>query len=173
MNDPNSPADPPRPSDGPAATRPRRLRGVRKAVGRLAPILSLLLVGGLLYLVNYRFDYVAILPGGADVVSERLTISGTKLYPPKGQVMWATVGLRRGLSVFDLLDGWLRSDTDVFPRREILGDESRKQSDQRSRAEMDDAKLVARVTVARRLGYKTTDGGAEILDDSTTARGRT
>lgn len=133
-------------------------------MSRVAPVLSLVLVGGLIYLVNYRFDYVEILPGSADVVSERLTISGTKTYPPEGKVMWATVGLRRGLTVFDLLDGWLRSDTDVFPREDILGDETRKQSDQRSRAEMDDAKLVARVTVARRLGYKTTDGGAEILD---------
>lgn len=126
--------------------------------------LSVIALGGVLYLANHRFDYVAILPGNADVVNERLTISGTKTYPAQGKVMWATVGLKRGLGVFELVDGWLQSDTDVFHRKDILGDESNKESEQRSKAEMDDAKLVARVTVARRLGYPTEDGGAEIVD---------
>lgn len=144
-------------------SRPRRDKG-RTLRNRIAPLLSLVVVGGLIYGMNYRFDYVEILPGSADVVSERLTISGTRTFKPNGSIMWATVGLRRGLGVFDLIDGWLRSDTDVFPRKEILGEETRTQSDQRSRAEMDDAKLVARVTVARRLGFRTSDGGAEILD---------
>ena len=144
-------------------SRPPRVNG-RTLRNRIAPLLSLVVVGGLIFGMNYKFDYVEILPGSADVVSERLTISGTKTFKPKGTVMWATVGLRRGLGVFELLDGWLRSDTDVFPRKEILGDETRTESDLRSRAEMDDAKLVARVTVARRLGFRTSNGGAEILD---------
>ena len=174
--DPSTPSAPPpsielsRPDSGGTGNRPENRRSF---LNRLAPVLSLALVGGLLYLMNYKFDYVEILPGSADIVSERLTISGTKTYPAEGEVMWATVGLRRGLGVFDLLDGWLRSDYDVFPRKEILGDETRKESDQRSRAEMDDAKLVARVTVARRLGFKTSNGGAEILDLDPTAPAHT
>ena len=150
-----------RPS-GPQSTRRSPIS--RKVIKNLAPLFSIAAVGFVLFGLNHRFDYVAILPGSADVVNDRLTISGTKTFPPKGKVMWATVGVKRGLGVFDLIDAWWRSDVDVFPRKEILGDESKKQSDLRSRAEMDDAKLVARVTVARKLGFPTTDGGAEILD---------
>jgi Lon-like protease len=130
----------------------------------LGPVLA---VGGILAffaITSYRFDYVAILPGRADAVNERLKITGAKTYEAKGKIMWATVGLRRGLSVFDFVDAWLSNDTDVFKRKEILGDESNAQSEKRSSAEMDDAKLVARVTVARKLGFPTKDGGAEILD---------
>ncbi len=130
-------------------------------VGRAVPAVILL---GFFALTSHQFDYVAILPGHADVVNERLTITGTKIFPATGKVMWATVGLKRGLNIFDLVDGWLSSDTDIFPRKDILGDDSNKQSEQRSKAEMDDAKLVARVVVARKLGYSTKDGGAEILD---------
>jgi Lon-like protease len=156
------PPEPPAPASAvPSRDGRRSYRQIRHRFGQG---LSIALVGGFLFLINHRFDYVAILPGSADVVNERLTVSGTRTFPPKGKIMWATVGLKRGLGVFELLDGWLQSDTDVFHRKDILGDESNKQSEQRSRAEMDDAKLVARVVVARKLGYPTKDGGAEILD---------
>jgi Lon-like protease len=142
----------------------------------------------------YRFDYVVILPGGTDIVNERITVKASsagatstggssiggsstggsatvgggaaapKTYPADGKLLWATVGVKNDVRGLDLLMGWLRGDSDVFKRELLYGKANRKEAAQQSREEMDDAKSVATVLAARRLGIPTVEGGAEVLD---------
>lgn len=130
-------------------------------VGRVALIVFAVFWIGLAF---YRFPYVAILPGEATVVNDRLRVAGAKEYPSDGEVLWATVGLQKDVRALDLLAGWLRSSVDIYKRDEILGKASDKEADVRSREEMDDAKTVARVVATRRLGFVSKDGGATIVD---------
>jgi PDZ domain-containing secreted protein len=128
----------------------------------------------------YRFDYVVILPGGTDVVNERISIKPSvgsinppitaassvnpPTYPAEGKLLWATVGVKNDVRGLDLLMGWLKGDSDVFKRELLYGKANRKEAAQQSREEMDDAKSVAKVLAARRLGIATVEGGAEVLD---------
>jgi Lon-like protease len=137
-------------------------------------------LGAWIFFNFYKFDYVVILPGGTDIVNERITIRPTgasinppittanlvnpPTYPAEGKLLWATVGVKNDVRGLDLLMGWLKGDSDVFKRELLYGKANRKEAAQQSREEMDDAKSVAKVLAARRLGIATVEGGAEVLD---------
>jgi Lon-like protease len=149
-------------------------QAILKKVGILA------VLGTWVFFNFYKFDYVVILPGGTDVVNERITIKATaantsgapsipagvapKTYPAQGKLMWATVGVKNDVRGLDLLMGWLKGDSDVFKRELLYGKANPKEAAQQSRDEMDDAKSVSKVLAARRLGIATFEGGAEVLD---------
>ncbi len=151
-----------------------RKREVLKRVGLIA------FVGSWIFFNFYKFDYVVILPGGTDIVNERITVRASKgspsaggantdpappkTYPADGKLMWATVGVKNDVRGLDLLMGWLKGDSDVFKRELLYGKANRSEAAQQSREEMDDAKSVAKVLAARRLGIATLEGGAEVLD---------
>ena len=151
-----------------------RNQAILKKVGIVA------LLGAWVVFNLYKFDYVVILPGGTDVVNERITIKATaantsgaasipagvapKTYPAQGKLMWATVGVKNDVRGLDLLMGWLKGDSDVFKRELLYGKANPKEAAQQSRDEMDDAKSVSKVLAARRLGIATLEGGAEVLD---------
>ncbi len=108
--------------------------------------------------------WVEILPGQATSVKAKLKVSGAKQYPSDGQVMWATVGLREKNTVIQLIDGWLRTSVDVKKREEVLGDDTPEESRRVSTAAMADAKTIAKVVAARRVGIATVGGGAKVVD---------
>jgi Lon-like protease len=112
----------------------------------------------------YTFPYVIFVPGGAENVNEKLKIKNVKEYAAKGKIYWATVGVKKEPKGLDMIAAWIDSDADWFPREQIYGKQSTKDSDIQSKAEMEDAKLVATVVAGRRLGYKTLEGGAEVVD---------
>ncbi len=169
--------------------------GLRRKKGEMFKLVGLIgFLGAWIFFNFYKFDYVVILPGGTDIVNERITVkpstapgagtvAGTstgsgapnstnanagsgnpKTYPAKGELLWATVGVKNDVRGLDLLMGWVKGDSDVFKRELLYGKADRKQAAQQSREEMDDAKSVAKVLAARRLGIATVEGGAEVLD---------
>jgi Lon-like protease len=151
-----------------------RKREIFKRVGLIG------FLGAWIFFNFYRFDYVVILPGGTDVVNDRISIKPTvgsinppvtaansvnpPTYPAEGKLLWATVGVKNDVRGLDLLMGWIKGDSDVFKRELLYGKADRKEAAQQSREEMDDAKSVAKVLAARRLGIPTVEGGAEVLD---------
>ncbi len=151
-----------------------RKREILKRVGLIG------FLGAWIFFNFYKFDYVVILPGGTDIVNERITIKPSvgsinppisaadlvnpPTYPAEGKLLWATVGVKNDVRGLDLLMGWLKGDSDVFKRELLYGKANRKEAAQQSREEMDDAKSVAKVLAARRLGIATVEGGAEVLD---------
>jgi Lon-like protease len=165
----------------PGADSRKRFRRMPGGKGEIAKRLVLIgFLGAWIFFNFYKFDYVVILPGGTDIVNERITIRPTgasinppittanlvnpPTYPAEGKLLWATVGVKNDVRGLDLLMGWLKGDSDVFKRELLYGKANRKEAAQQSREEMDDAKSVAKVLAARRLGIATVEGGAEVLD---------
>ena len=166
--------------NSPDMASPNGFWGDKQVILKKVGILAVL--GTWVFFNFYKFDYVVVLPGGTDVVNERITIKATaagagaggtantpagaapKTYPAQGKLMWATVGVKNDVRGLDLLMGWLKGDSDVFKRELLYGKANPKEAAQQSRDEMDDAKSVAKVLAARRLGIATFEGGAEVLD---------
>lgn len=109
-----------------------------------------------------RLPYIVLSPGRADAVGARIVVRQVPRFPPNGQIYWATVSFNQDPSAVQLLLAWLRGDADVHPREEIVGDQSKSETVRESQAEMDDAKLVAKVVAVRRLGFGTSGGGVTI-----------
>lgn len=110
--------------------------------------------------------YVIIRPGSADSVDRRLAVSGVSTFAPKGETLWATVGIIERPSGMQLIAAWLSGEQDAPARREIYGGESRSESRRQSSAQMEDAKQVAEIVAARKLGFAVTGGGAELAEVS-------
>lgn len=112
-----------------------------------------------------RLPYVSLAPGTTADVTRRIEVtSGGPTYDTQGRLLLATVGLRRGLTAPLLLRGWLDDAIDVEPESELFGDESPKESEQRSKVQMDDSKLVATVAALRALGRGPQGEGVRIAD---------
>jgi Lon-like protease len=161
-----------------SGARAEEVRGTKGEILKRVGLIGFL--GAWIFFNFYRFDYVVILPGGTDIVNERISIKPSigsinppitatdplnpPTYPAEGKLLWATVGVKNDVRGLDLLMGWLKGDSDVYKRELLYGKANRKEAAQQSRDEMDDAKSVAKVLAARRLGIATVEGGAEVLD---------
>jgi Lon-like protease len=110
------------------------------------------------------FPYVIFVKGGAEAVNEKIKIEKIKAYPPAGRILWATVGVKKDPRGLDFVAAWLSDEAEIFRRDEIYPKVSNRELDKRSRAEMEDAKLIATVIATRKLGYETSDGGATIVE---------
>jgi Lon-like protease len=108
--------------------------------------------------------YVIIKPGSADSVDRRLSVTGVATFAPKGDVLWATVGVIERPVAFQLIAGWISGSDDVPKRVDIYGKESQQDSRRISTLQMEGAKEVAEVVAARRLGFAVSGGGAEIAE---------
>lgn len=140
------------PSFAPLAEAPRR-SGPRRWLGRLGWGLLALAFAALVVGATFHTDRGLVLPGRADGLEERITVGGQRVYPAKGDVLWATVGVRRSATLLELVRAWLDPSIDVYANRTLFGDETREQTRVRNQVAMDDAKQVAAVVALRRLGY--------------------
>ena len=109
-------------------------------------------------------SYVIIKPGSADPVDRRLRINGVKTYAPTGDTFWATVGVIERPAPLQLIAAWLSGSQDAPKRRDVYGNESPKASRRTSSIQMEDAKQIAVVVAARKLGYPVSGGGAEVAE---------
>ena len=134
-------------------------RDRRRVVGTIA--VAVLWVGLGLIRVG---SYVIVKPGSADDVDRRLDVSGVPSFAPKGQTFWATVGIIERPAPIQMLWAWWSGDQDVPKRSTIYGKESRTESQQASKAQMEGSKQVSEVVAARKLGFRVTGGGAELAE---------
>ena len=135
----------------------RRRRSRRRVITALA--LSVAWVG--LGVVRIS-SYVIVKPGTADAVDRRLDISGVPTFAPKGETFWATVGIIEQPAPIQLFAAWISGEQDAPKRSEVYGDQSRKESGQVSKAQMEGSKQVSEVVAARKLGMLVSGGGAEL-----------
>jgi PDZ domain-containing protein len=98
--------------------------------------------------------YYAIAPGSARQVNDLIRVTGGRVYPPRGQVLFTTVSLGPVQNVYEAVDGWLDPAVDLVPERQILGDaEDRQQYQQQNVQAMDNSKEFAEYVAFRKLGY--------------------
>lgn len=112
----------------------------------------------------YKFPNVIYLPGNADALGERLKVTGTRQYEPKGRVLMATVSQVLEPRFVDMVDAWMRNEADIEKRVDVLGDVSVAESRKISQDMMDNSKQVAMIIAARKLGLKTSGGAVEVLE---------
>ncbi|HEV8114869.1 MAG TPA: S16 family serine protease, partial [Acidimicrobiales bacterium] len=126
-----------------AFTRPGRL-------GTTVGVLFVLLLAAIIAASTIDVPYYAIRPGSARRTNDLVEVPQDRRFPPKGQLLFVTVGVGRLKAL-----GWLLAsrddDVEVVPENVILGtsppDEYREQVNQ----EMVDAKEAATVVALGRL----------------------
>ena len=106
--------------------------------------------------------YYAIAPGSAREVNDLITAPEGRRFPPKGEVLLATVSLRR-VTPLGALQGWLDQDIDVVPEEQILGTTKPKDLHQVNIQLMDDSKQVATTVGLRKAGFDVGEHGEGAL----------
>ena len=121
-----------------------------------------LLVVGLYVGSAYHLDYVAYVPGGATDLRDRITITGSTDYPPKGRIFLAAVGVTPRLTPLALLQVWLdpNSDAKSFASVYPVGPKDEMKVNLQM---MDDSKQVAALVALRYLGRDGKGEGAKIV----------
>jgi Lon-like protease len=110
--------------------------------------------------------YVIFVKGGAEAVNDKIEIKRAKSYPAAGKILWATVGVKKDPRGLDFVSAWFSDEAQIFRRDEIYPKVSNRDLDKQSRADMEDAKLIATVIATRKLGFQTSNGGATIVEIS-------
>lgn len=111
---------------------------------------------------SISLPYYAVAPGSARQVNDVIRVPKDRAFPPRGEILMATVSVRRVRAV-DAVAGWLDSDTDVVPEEQILGSTPRKQYSRQNRELMDDSKQTASVVALRQLGFPVNEHGTGAL----------
>jgi PDZ domain-containing protein len=106
--------------------------------------------------------YYAIAPGSAREVNDLIRAPEDHNFPPRGEVLLATVSLRR-VTALDALQGWLDRDIDVVPEEQILGTTKPKDLHKVNIELMDDSKQVATVVALRKAGFNVGEHGEGAL----------
>lgn len=130
-------------------------RGRRALVGGV--VAGVLCVGVFLALV-IEIPYYAVAPGTARQVNDLIAVPGDRANPPTGQVLLATVALRR-VSLVEAVMGWLDPDTAVVSESQILGPRQRRDFTRENLEQMTDSKRLAVLVALRRLGFPVTEMG--------------
>ena len=124
-----------------------------------------LILGIVVVSFNLALPYYALAPGSAREVGPLIEAKGdgAKVYPAQGQVLLTTISLQQVHPV-EALVGWLRTDVDVLPEKDILPpDTSDQEYRQFNYQVMDESKQNAIVVALRRLGYQVTEKGEGAL----------
>ena len=138
-----------------------RGRASRAVGGLLTALFVLLIAAGAASFVG--LPYVVLSPGPAtNVLGEVdgkpvLSISGAKTYPTTGALDFTTVafdgGPGRTVTVYELLDAWLRDDTEVAPERDYFPEDTSQDEVEAQNVEMmNESQVVAAATALRALG---------------------
>ena len=121
-----------------------------------------MLVVALIASTMITLPYYAIAPGSARQVNDLIVAPDDRSFPPRGEVLLATVSLRR-VTPFDALQGWLDRDIDVVPEEQILGTTKPKDLQKVNIELMDDSKQVATVVAMRKAGFNVAEHGEGAL----------
>lgn len=100
--------------------------------------------------------YVVYAPGSAFETESLISTPGTRGYDDDGEVLFLTVSLRgasQDVGYGAAVLAWLLSDQDVYPRRDVLGDQSGDESRQASLQMMMASQEVAAKVALEHLGY--------------------
>ncbi len=141
---------------------PRSQRRLRNYV--LGGIVGLLLVA--IVTANFvRLPYYVISPGQVRPTQDAVQVEGRPTYRDSGEIGYTTVSSSEA-TAWSALIGWIDPARDVFPEREVLGDQTHEDNRARNLQLMDSSKQTAEVVALRQLGYDVaaTGTGAVIFD---------
>ena len=109
-----------------------------------------------------RIPYDTVSPGRTYIVNDVVSVQGRETFPPKGQVLYATVSVRERVSALQALIGWLDPTTDVIPEQRVRGNIPRDQYRQLNVEAMSDSKTAAEILALSRIGFTELGIGAQV-----------
>jgi Lon-like protease len=101
-----------------------------------------------------RVPYNTLAPGGSLDLASRVSVTGTKAYSDRSDVMMLFVRERAHINLWSLLQAKLDSDIDLVKQSDITGDRSQHETDLQDVCDMTQSQDSARVAALRALGYK-------------------
>jgi PDZ domain-containing protein len=130
---------------------------------------AFVIIGGVLGLLGIaslliHVPYATIAPGSARQVNALVSVTGHEVYPPKGKVLFTTVGVQDHVSAMQALVGWLDPTVDVISEKSLRGDIPSSKYEQLNVEAMADSKTTAEEIVLRHLGYTDLGAGAQVHD---------
>ena len=137
---------PPDPPDGPQRPKSRWTKWI---VG-LGVVLTVVIVAGSLV----RLPYTTLAPGGALDLAPRVSVTGTKTYPDRSDVMMLFVRERARVNVWSWLQAKLDPQIDLVKQKDITGDNTQHEADLQDVCDMSQSQDSARVAALNALGYK-------------------
>lgn len=161
-----------------AERRPRRFRrrsraGPPNRVATAAGIVAILLMVAVLAGSTIDVPYYAISPGTARRTNDLVEVPADRRFPPKGELLFVTVGLGRLKAL-----GWVLAsrdgDVEIVPERDILGTTPEDEYQEQVTQEMVDAKESAAVVALNRLCERVVERGTgarveQVVDGSPAA----
>ncbi|NHI20459.1 PDZ domain-containing protein [Phycicoccus endophyticus] len=143
---------------------PARHASRSAAVALIATFVLVVVAAGLTFV---GLPYVVLSPGPATNVlgdvdgTPVLSVSGARTYPTSGALDFTTVafdgGPGRTVTVYDLLEAWLRDDVDTAPESDYFPDDATADEVEAENAEMmTESQVVAAATALRALGRTVT-----------------
>ena len=145
-----------------AERRPWRFRRQRtkqpSRVATAALVVAVLLAAALLAASTIDVPYYAISPGSARRTNDLVEVPADRRFPPKGELLFVTVGLGR-LKALQWVLATRDSDVEIVPERDILGDTPEGEYREQVTQEMVDAKEAAAVVALNRLCERVVERG--------------
>lgn len=131
--------------------------------------LAFVAVGGVIGVLGIaaliiHVPYATIAPGSARPVNDLLSVTGHDVYPPKGKVLFTTVGVQDRVTAMQAIIGWLDPTVDVISDKSLRGSVPAGKYQQLNVEAMADSKTTAEELVLQRLGYTDLGAGAEVHD---------
>jgi Lon-like protease len=134
-------------------------RGLKWFIGVSAVVVAVGLAGTLIRLPYYSFS-----PGSALDLSSRVSISGAKTYPDRGDVMLLFVRERARVNVWSWIQASLDSNIDLVKQENVTGGQTPKHLDEQAVCDMSQAKSAAGVAALSALGYKVKSLSGVVVD---------
>src|SRR3954447_1050668 len=145
------------PSDGPAFPVRRR-----RWLGPSVLVFLAVLVVGVIGSSFVTLPYYVFAPGSARPVDDLVrSTDRTKLFPHKGEVLFATVTEYRARPI-DAVHSWFNDNIELIPEKRILGTSKPEDLDKVDKAAMVDSTDTAVAVALRRLGIKEVGSGVVI-----------
>ena len=98
--------------------------------------------------------YTTLAPGGTLDLAPRVSVTGTKTYSDRSDVMMLFVRERAHVNLWSLLQAKLDPDIDLVKQSDITGDNTQQEADLQDVCDMSQSQDSARVAALTALGYK-------------------
>jgi PDZ domain-containing protein len=137
---------PENPGDGPNRSSSRWTKWL---VGIGTLVVVVLIAGSVI-----RVPYTTLAPGGALDLAPRVSVTGTKTYPDRSDVMMLFVRERAHVNLWSWLQAKLDPNIDLVKQSTIIGDNTQQEADLQDVCDMSQSQDSARVAALTALGYK-------------------
>ena len=137
------------PPEPPAGESRKAPRWSKWFVGLGIVMIVVLLLGTFI-----RVPYDTLAPGGSLDLASRVSVTGTKVYSDRSDVMMLFVRERSHVNLWTLLQAKLDPNIDLVKQSDITGGRSQHETDLQDVCDMSQSQDSARVAALRALGYK-------------------